>query len=154
MDRPPSAVFRRCRRLGEGRRSGPYRCGRGGELGLTEPSRPPLPVARRGDGDALEWEATDRERSGVRVGSQGFAAQLYAAFGEKVKSLDPRERDFGEGDRTFWYSNPSPEFRAIRDEPRSAELLQRYRLPPVKEQRPTGARGPAARGPRLTVTVR
>ncbi len=57
-------------------------------------------------------------------------AALHAALGESDAALAILERDFLEGDRTFWFEYQFIAFDSLRGNPRFVDLLRRYRLPP------------------------
>ena len=63
--------------------------------------------------------------------SDAHLAMLYSALGERKKALELLERDYREGDAVLWLYSRGPYFAPLWDEPRFAELLRKYRLPPV-----------------------
>ena len=68
-------------------------------------------------GDAPEYLSADR------------VAALYALVGEKEKALDVLERDFREGDQSFWAVYRRPFFDPLRRDPRFMRLLEELGLP-------------------------
>ncbi len=83
----------------------------------------------------------DESRAGVGRGyiSLSRMAALHAVLGEPEAALAALERDFHEGDRTFWFEYQFSAFDLLRDDPRFVELLRRYHLP-TKSERSTSAR--------------
>ncbi len=83
----------------------------------------------------LAQEAYDRalaewnKSSGVRKSAIGLAllCSIYAAQGEKEKSLAELEKTLAKGYRDFAYLDSSPYFDSLRSDPRFQELLRRYR---------------------------
>ncbi len=72
-------------------------------------------------------------------------AEVYAELGEDEKALSVLERDFREGDRTFWACYQSEEFGRLRSHPRFIELLRSAGLPtsPPPHRGPIPARLPS-----------
>jgi len=80
-------------------------------------------------------EAARRVLAGVERGeaksytSQAHLAMLYSALGERERALDLLEQDYREGDAILWLYHRDVFFDPIRNDPRFASLLQKYRLP-------------------------
>ncbi len=61
--------------------------------------------------------------------SEAHLAMLYSALGERERALDLLEKDFEQGDAILWLYFRRVFFDPIRDHPRFAALLRKYRLP-------------------------
>jgi adenylate cyclase len=80
--------------------------------------------------DAARRVAEETERGEAKsYTSAAHLAMLYSALGERARALDLLEQDYREGDAILWLYYRGVYFDPIRDDPRFAALLRRYRLP-------------------------
>lgn len=86
-----------------------------------------------------EWEAADK----AGLIPPTLIAALYAALGNKEKSLEWLERDYTSGNRILWLDYQWAAFDAMRDDPRFRAMLARMDLTSegeaVPDRRPAGS---------------
>ncbi len=85
---------------------------------------------------AGEWQESRKNQ----YESATLIAALYAALGEKEKSLEWLERDYQDGARTLWLDYQLTAFDSIRHDPRFRSMLARMNLPTDAEGTDAGPR--------------
>jgi len=77
--------------------------------------------------------------------SAAHLAMLYSTLGDRDRAFELLERDCREGDALLWLYHRGVFFDPIRDDPRFAALLERFRLPPGSTQRAGSTSGVSGR---------